>query len=101
MSSHISDTTSLDAGEWCNRSQVALDSVTKIVIDIVAFHRGLISPAPSYQYIGRAALRHIHGTPNWRDEANLCNAENQLRVSLEPYKHEGNIRAHSSPEMVG
>ncbi|KAH7131697.1 hypothetical protein B0J13DRAFT_626759 [Dactylonectria estremocensis] len=73
--------------EWCQRSHVALDAATKMVLDVVEVHENpdscsALCVAPSYPYINQAALRHIHGKSAWEEEGWLQDAETRLRRSL-------------------
>ena len=81
--------------EWYKRSHEALDTVTKMVVDIA---QSLIaaSPAntathlidtmpPMYPYIARAALRHIHSSTEREDVGWMRSAEDVLQTSLSKY----------------
>ena len=82
-------------GEWHNKSQEALDTVTKMVVDIAEFiiggsktntatHIVDLMP-PMYPYIVHAALRHIHSSPKRKDISWLSGAEDVLQASLDRY----------------
>lgn len=81
--------------EWQKRSQDALDTVTKMVIDIA---NNLIAPSPAntktrlidgmppmYPYIARAALLHIKSRIQMEDIDWMRGAENTARISLDKY----------------
>jgi hypothetical protein len=81
--------------EWHKRSQEALDTVTKIVVDI-AESLMVTSPAntathtidampPTYSYIARAALRNIRNNTQREDVGWLRGAEDVLQTSLDKY----------------
>ncbi|RYP54700.1 hypothetical protein DL769_010305 [Monosporascus sp. CRB-8-3] len=77
--------------KWCNRSQAALDTVAKMVVDVVEAHENLEFVAPSYSYIIRAALKHIYGKTEWKDESWLRGAEERLRTSLDQFNYYWNV----------
>jgi hypothetical protein len=77
--------------EWYKRSQEALDTVTKMVVDTAEF---LIATAPAntathmidamppiYPYIALAVLRHIHSSTQREDVGWLMGAEDVLQIS--------------------
>jgi hypothetical protein len=81
--------------EWYKRSQEALDTVTKMVVDI-AKSLIAVSPAntathtvdampPMYPYIAHAALKHIHSSTQRQDVGWLRSAEDVLQASLDKY----------------
>jgi len=81
--------------EWYKRSQEALDTVTKMVVDI-AESLVVASPIntatymidampPMYPYIARAALRHIHSSTQRGNVGVLRSAEDVLQTSLDRY----------------
>jgi len=81
--------------KWYKRSQEALDTVTKMVVDIAEW---LISSSPGnaatdtvdamppmYPYIARAALRNIHSSTQSEDTGWIRNAEDVLQTCLVKY----------------
>jgi hypothetical protein len=87
--------------EWCKRSQEALDTVTKMVVDIaesliaaspanMATHKVDAMP-PMYPYIARAALRHIHSSTRREGVGWLRSAEGVLQTSLNKYFERWNV----------
>ncbi|KAF7556148.1 hypothetical protein G7Z17_g1640 [Cylindrodendrum hubeiense] len=79
--------------EWQKRSQEALDTVTKIVFDtaeslVAASPVNTViidSMPPTYPYIARAALRHIHSDTRKENVACLKSAEEVIQTSLDKY----------------
>lgn len=80
---------------WYRSSQEALDTVTKIVVDIA---ESLIAPAPAntatftvdamplvYPYNARAALKHLDTSTRVEDADWLRNADGVLKKSLVRY----------------
>ncbi|KAF2198505.1 hypothetical protein GQ43DRAFT_474482 [Delitschia confertaspora ATCC 74209] len=73
--------------DWC-KSHAALNTTTKIVVDVVEAHEGdhasvtSAYTAPSYPYLIRAALQHIYKKNGWEEDAWLRSAEERLRTSL-------------------
>jgi hypothetical protein len=67
---------------WRQRSPQVLDTVSKMVLDIVEAHGKSDLVPPSYSYIIQAALQHVCTRPNWEDDSTLQNAEERLRISL-------------------
>ncbi len=70
-------------------SRTALDTVTKMVNDIAESHADKLltlclvdTMAPSYRYVIRAALRHIHESSKCKDSPWLRSAEGRLSSSL-------------------
>ncbi len=77
--------------EWRKNSQAALDTVTKMVIDIADSHENMVpypinSLTPSYAYILRAALKHVRGS-TWRQNVWPRDAEERLQSSLDRSNH--------------
>ncbi|KAH6617167.1 hypothetical protein F5144DRAFT_585644 [Chaetomium tenue] len=71
--------------EWCGGSQAALDTITKMVVDIADSHEHvpterMDSLPPSFCYTVLSALRHIRAKS--RADTWLQEAEERLRVSL-------------------
>jgi hypothetical protein len=88
--------------EWYRSSQEALDTITKMVVDIAEY---LIGPShadtatyaidampPIYIYNARDALKHIHSSSRMDDATWLRNAENVLQTSLDKYLQRWSIR---------
>lgn len=80
------------------KSHAALNTTTKIVLDVVEAHenenpRVTSCTAPSYVYLIRAALKHIHKKPEWEEDSWLQSTEERLRTSLArfPHHHDGNF----------
>ena len=87
--------------EWCKRSQEALDTITKMVVDIAesliaaspvkpATHRIDAMP-PMYPYIVHAALRHIHSSTQREDVSWMGSAEDVLHTSLDKFFQRWNV----------
>ncbi|XXG99869.1 hypothetical protein Hte_006210 [Hypoxylon texense] len=76
--------------DWSSRSDAALNTVTKMVVDVVDAHDTFDLLAPSYAFMIRAALRHIHEKSYWRDDSGLLSAEERLRTSLEKFDRHWN-----------
>jgi hypothetical protein len=63
----------------------------KMILDVVEAH---VDPylfacvPPSYSYIVRAALKHIYGRAEWKDDSWLRSAEERLRTSLDEFNHQ-------------
>ncbi|KAK3938151.1 hypothetical protein QBC46DRAFT_356094 [Diplogelasinospora grovesii] len=80
--------------EWHKRSQEALDTVTKMAIDIAesliaapnanTTHTIDATP-PTYPYIARAALRHICSSTQREDVGWSGSAEDMVHRSLDKY----------------
>ncbi|KAF2229471.1 hypothetical protein EV356DRAFT_455759 [Viridothelium virens] len=76
-------------------SKAALDTAMKMVLDIVEAHENsdpylLTCVTPSYPYLVRAALKHIYGRSEWKDDDSLKNAEKRLRTALDQFSHSWN-----------
>ncbi|KAH8660452.1 hypothetical protein BX600DRAFT_56848 [Xylariales sp. PMI_506] len=76
--------------EWQASSRAALDTATKMVIDIAESHQHIVTTPenampPSYAYAVRAALQHIKVRRPSSDDAWLQGAEAQLRASLSKF----------------
>lgn len=78
-----SSASSLLLEQWSTRSQAMLDTITKMVIDVVEAHGSTNTRAPSYSYMVAAALKHIRGKPGWAEDSWLGTAERRLRASLD------------------
>ncbi|KAI1501366.1 hypothetical protein F5X99DRAFT_383010 [Biscogniauxia marginata] len=76
---------------WSSRSDAALDTATKMVLDVVEVHDTFDFTAPSYSSMVRAALKHIHGKTKWEDDSWLRSAEERLRTSLNQFNIYWNI----------
>ncbi|KAH8668563.1 hypothetical protein BX600DRAFT_548891 [Xylariales sp. PMI_506] len=74
--------------EWQKSSVAALDSVTKMAIDIADCHNNIMPPdafdttPPSHMYIARAVVRHMHTRPCKETAPWEETAEDQLRLYL-------------------
>ncbi|KAF5012134.1 hypothetical protein FDECE_1783 [Fusarium decemcellulare] len=84
--------------EWRKRSKIALDTATKLVLDVAESNDALnpgIYPFSSislgYSYMIQAALTHIYGKPGWKDDDWLSSAEQQLRSTLSQYNRYWNV----------
>ncbi|EXJ89344.1 hypothetical protein A1O3_02411 [Capronia epimyces CBS 606.96] len=100
--------------EWYQRSQEALDTVTKMVVDIAesliaatattTARNATASPTnttttthtvdampPIYPYVARAALRHICSSAQRADAGWLRGAENVLQASLDKYSQRWSV----------
>ena len=69
-------------------SHAALRTAAKIVVDIVETHENMepytfVSRAPSYYWLIRAALNHIHTELNWRADDWFPGAEAKLSAALD------------------
>jgi hypothetical protein len=71
--------------DWYKRSHAALDTATKMVLNIAEAQRNSDMVAPSLPYIIRAALEHIYGKADWKDDSWLRSAEERLRTSLDRF----------------
>jgi hypothetical protein len=76
--------------EWHKRSREALDTVTKMVVDIaasliVATQTIDVMP-PIYPYIAHAALRHIRSNTQREDTSWPRSAQDVLQASLDKYR---------------
>jgi hypothetical protein len=82
--------------EWRRGSQAALDTVTKMVVDIADSHENVppervdLLP-PNFSYAVLAALRHIRTKP--RAEDWLREAEDRLRASLSRFDRRWGVRS--------
>ena len=86
----IATSKSQSPDEWYLRSHAALDTATKMILDIVEAHENpdphlFACVAPSYSYIVGAALKHIHAKNQWREDTWLRVAEERLRTSLDEF----------------
>lgn len=81
--SDASLTPSMVLEPWSSRSQVALDTATKMVVDVVEAHGSRNTQAPSYSYMVLAALKHIHGKSGWSEDSWLRAAESRLRAAID------------------
>ncbi|KAJ3533842.1 hypothetical protein NM208_g7800 [Fusarium decemcellulare] len=86
------------AEEWRKRSQIALGTATKLVLDVAESNCALnpgVYPFSSislgYSYMIQAALTHIYGKPGWKDDDWLSSAEQQLRSTLSQYNRYWNV----------
>ncbi|GAD93695.1 conserved hypothetical protein [Paecilomyces variotii No. 5] len=71
-------------------SLAALDTVTKMVIDIASSHEDfnpnlIFTLPPSYTYIIRASLEYIHSNPHLKDDPLFQRGAIQLQSSLSQY----------------
>ncbi|CAM1505815.1 Fc.00g114520.m01.CDS01 [Cosmosporella sp. VM-42] len=90
---HVVSSTDESWDEWCKYSYAALDTTTKMVLEVAVSqekldHRRFPSLPPSYSYIVRAALQYIYRRAEWKDESWVQSAEEQLRISLEEFNHQ-------------
>ncbi|KAH8882001.1 hypothetical protein GQ53DRAFT_847909 [Thozetella sp. PMI_491] len=74
--------------DWRKSSRAAMDTVTKMFLEVIELHRGLPAPLlaatpPSRAYIARAGLRHIYASEGWEDTPWLLSAEERLRAYVE------------------
>ncbi|RDW77881.1 hypothetical protein BP5796_05733 [Coleophoma crateriformis] len=74
--------------DWCTYSRAALDTATKMVLDIAETHETLdryqcVCLTPSHSYMIRAALKHIYESGEWQDVSWLQSAEKRLRACLD------------------
>ncbi|KAJ4287776.1 hypothetical protein N0V90_012480 [Kalmusia sp. IMI 367209] len=91
--------------DW-QKSHIALDSITKIVLDVVdAVESGNTSSsicvAPSYSFVVRAALEHVYKKKGWKQVDWLKEAEERLRLTLH-FLHQDEgiaIQAARSPTL--
>ena len=87
--------------DWHKTSQKALDTVTRMVVDIAD---SLLTTAPAspetpsidampptYQYIVRSALEYIRNRPRVGENEWLRRAENSLQRSLHEYLHRWSV----------
>jgi len=90
---HVLDLTSAQLGRRHNalqdwqKSHAALDTITKVVLDLVAAVEAgnLSSPVcapPTYPSVLRAALKHVCQKSSWKQEDWLKAAEGRLRSAL-------------------
>ncbi|KAI0380803.1 hypothetical protein F5Y04DRAFT_91959 [Hypomontagnella monticulosa] len=82
---HVEHSTNPSLEGWSSRSDVALDTATKMVLDIIDAHDALDITAPTYSFIVQAALKYVRGKPSWNDDAWLRGAEERLRTSLDEF----------------
>ncbi|KAI2622107.1 hypothetical protein GGS26DRAFT_247208 [Hypomontagnella submonticulosa] len=76
--------------DWLSRSDVALDTVTKMVLDIIDAHNALNITAPSYSFIIQAALKYVRAKPSWKNDGWLQSTEERLRTSLDQFNEDLN-----------
>ena len=82
--------------EWRGGSQAALDTITKMVVDIADSHEHvpperMDSLPPSFCYDVLLAVRHIHTKPH--TDTWLREAEERLRGSLYRFEHRWGVKA--------
>jgi len=76
---------------WQKSSLAALDTVTKMVIDIAEYHHSSMPPdsidttPPSHIYIVRAAIKHMHTRPYNESVLWLESAEDTLQLYLNKF----------------
>lgn len=78
------------SSDWCKQSLAALNTATKMVLDIVEIYENsdpylFTSMTPSYSYLVRAALKHIYSRTEWKDNSWLHGAEEKLRKALDHF----------------
>ncbi|RFU31442.1 hypothetical protein B7463_g4874, partial [Scytalidium lignicola] len=89
--------------EWCKCSHAALDTATKMTHDVVEAHEHLdiyqfACVAPSYLYIVKAALKHIHGRTEWKGDRWLQSAEARLCTALDRFNYHWNVNDDQTPK---
>jgi hypothetical protein len=82
--------------KWLEGSHAALNTITKITLDIADSHDNMHphmmeTLPPSCAYIIRAALRHIRSRPSPEDPHWLQNAEERLQSSLAQMCHRWSV----------
>lgn len=72
--------------EWLNHSHAALDTATKMMVDIAASQSSLSlvsmdAVPPLSKFVTRAAIRHVRDSRDGSDE--MGDGEKQLKMSLQ------------------
>lgn len=78
--------------EWRKKSHDALDTVTKMVVDIADSHENMAphlidSLPPSCVYIIQAALKHINDSPGLNNNLGFQEIVKRLKLSLNQFNH--------------
>lgn len=78
--------------EWRKKSHDALDTVTKMVVDIADSHENMAphlidALPPSCGYIIQAALKHISDSPGLKSDHEFQDISKRLNASLNQFSH--------------